>query len=400
MPPDPGAHRGVRALTRRLIVEADGGSRGNPGPAGYGAVVRDAVTGEVLAERAAGIGTATNNVAEYGGLIAGLTAALDLDPSEVEVRMDSKLVVEQMSGRWQVKHPSMRPLAREAVSLVQRLPRVRFSWIPRAENSHADRLANEAMDAAARGEVWRPGGDTGPADAADAWLASHEPTASLAPPNRLSGWDDPKAPPTTALLLRHGQTEMSIDKRFSGVSDPPLTEVGQAQAAAAATRLAGCGAVAVVSSPLLRTRETARHVADVLGLDVEVEPGLRETDFGDWEGYTFAEVRAKWPRELAAWLADSSVPPPFGESFDATTTRVRQARDRLLASYGGQTVVVVSHVTPIKTLLRLALDAPPSALYRLHLDLAALSEVLWHADGTAVVRSMNDTGHLRVDSVS
>lgn len=388
-----GANGDVMSSGRRLIVEADGGSRGNPGPAGYGAVVRDAVTGEVLAERAAGIGTATNNVAEYGGLIAGLTAAVELDPAEVEVRMDSKLVVEQMSGRWQVKHPSMRPLAREAVSLVQQLPRVRFSWIPRAENSHADRLANEAMDAAARGDVWRPGGDSGPADAADAWLAQHEPTASLAP-NRLSGWDDPKAPPTTALLLRHGQTEMSIDKRFSGVSDPPLTDVGQAQAAAAAARLAGSGATAVVCSPLLRTRETARHVADALGLDVVVEEGLRETDFGDWEGYTFADVKAKWPRELGAWLADTSVAPPFGESFDATATRVRQARDRVLAAYGGQTVVVVSHVTPIKTLLRFALDAPPAALFRLHLDLASISQVLWHADGSAVVRSMNDTGHL------
>jgi broad specificity phosphatase PhoE/ribonuclease HI len=379
---------------RRLIVEADGGSRGNPGPAGYGAVVRDAVTGEVLAERAAGIGTATNNVAEYGGLIAGLTAAVELDPSEVEVRMDSKLVVEQMSGRWQVKHPSMRPLAREAVSLVQKLPRVRFSWIPRAQNGHADRLANEAMDAAARGDVWRAGGDSGPPDAADAWLAEHEPAASLTPVNRLSGWNDPQAPPTTALLLRHGQTEMSVDKRFSGVSDPPLTETGLAQAAAAAARLAGCGAVAVVCSPLLRTRETARQVADVLGLEVTVEPGLRETDFGDWEGYTFAEVKERWPRELDAWLADTAVPPPFGESFDATATRVRQARDRVLSAYGGQTVVLVSHVTPIKTLLRLALDAPPSALYRLHLDLASLSEVQWHADGPAVVRSMNDTGHL------
>ena len=101
-------------MSRRLVVEADGGSRGNPGPAGYGAVVRDAVTGEVLAERAAGIGRATNNVAEYGGLIAGLTAAVELDPAEVEVRMDSKLVVEQMSGRWQVKHPAMKPLADEA----------------------------------------------------------------------------------------------------------------------------------------------------------------------------------------------------------------------------------------------------------------------------------------------
>ncbi len=385
-------------MTRRLIVEADGGSRGNPGPAGYGAVVRDAVTGEVLAERAAGIGRATNNVAEYGGLIAGLQAALELDPSEVEVRLDSKLLVEQMSGRWKVKHPSMKPLAAQASTLVRQIGRVRFSWIPRAQNSYADRLANEAMDAAAKGQVWRPGGDSGVADDADAWLTAHEPTASLsaAAPNRLSGWMDPAVAPTTTWLLRHGQTELSVQKRFSGVGDQALTEVGRAQAAAAAARLAPSGAVAVVSSPLRRAQQTAAVVGEALGLDVVVEQGLRETDFGDWEGYTFAEVREKWPRELAAWLADTAVAPPFGESFADTATRVRQARDRVLASYGGQRVVLVSHVTPIKTLLRLALDAPPSALYRMHLDLACLSEVQWFADGPAVVRSLNDTAHLPV----
>src|SRR4051795_8420379 len=142
-------------MGRRLLIEADGGSRGNPGPAGYGAVVRDGLTGEVLAERAAALGVATNNVAEYGGLIAGLRAALEFDPAEVEVRMDSKLVVEQMSGRWQVKHEGLRPLAREAAGLIAQLPQVRFSWIPREKNKHADRLANEAMDAAAVGAVWK-----------------------------------------------------------------------------------------------------------------------------------------------------------------------------------------------------------------------------------------------------
>ena len=373
---------------RRLIVEADGGSRGNPGPAGYGAVVRDAVSGQVLAERAAAIGTATNNVAEYGGLIAGLKAALELQPAEVEVRMDSKLVVEQMSGRWQVKHPSMKPLAREAASLVAQLPQVRFSWIPREKNKHADRLANQAMDAAARGEVWT-------ADPVDEWIAEHD-VAPVAPvaPNRLSGWQESPSPPTTTLLLRHGQTVLSVEKRFSGVGDQPLTDVGRAQAAAAAVRLSSCEAVAVVSSPVRRARETALLVGEALGLEVAYDEGFRETDFGDWEGYTFAEVRAKWPREMKEWLASTSVAPPFGESFDTTATRVRQARDRVLASYGGRTVVVVSHVTPIKTLLRFALDAPPAALYRMHLDLACLNEVQWFADGPAVVRSLNDTAHL------
>jgi probable phosphoglycerate mutase len=132
-----------------LVIEADGGSRGNPGPAGYGALVRDAESGAVLAERSEAIGIATNNVAEYQGLIAGLRAALELedsDATDIEVRMDSKLVVEQMSGRWRIKHPSMQPLAREAQELASELGAVRYIWVPRAQNTHADRLANLAMD--------------------------------------------------------------------------------------------------------------------------------------------------------------------------------------------------------------------------------------------------------------
>jgi probable phosphoglycerate mutase len=138
-------------VTRRLVVQADGGSRGNPGPAGYGAVVLDATTGEVLAEASESIGRATNNVAEYSGLIAGLQAAAAIARgADVEVRMDSKLVVEQMSGRWQIKHPDMRPLAAKARETARALGRVSYTWVPRSRNAHADRLANQAMDAAAK----------------------------------------------------------------------------------------------------------------------------------------------------------------------------------------------------------------------------------------------------------
>ena len=360
----------------KVRVEADGGSRGNPGPAGYGAVVLDPVSRAVLAERAASIGTTTNNVAEYGGLIAGLMAARDLGADEVEVRMDSKLVVEQMSGRWKVKHPSMKPLAQQAAALVREFAAVDFGWIPREENSLADRLANEAMDAAARGEVWRP-------------------APSAAAPNRLSGWQDAPGQPVTTLLLRHGQTPLSVDQRFSGSGDPSLTETGRAQAAAVAARLGARGGIdAVISSPLQRARATAEATARALHLEVVVEPDLRETAFGDWEGATFHEVKERWPQELDRWLADASVAPPGGESFDATAARVWAARDRIASAYPGQTVVLVSHVTPIKQLLRKALDAPSSALYRMHLDLACLSEVQWFSDGPAVVRSLNDTAHL------
>ena len=148
-------------MTRRLLVEADGGSRGNPGLAGYGAVVRDARTGEVLAEVSEAIGHATNNVAEYCGLLAGLRAAAKLAPgAETEVRMDSKLVVEQMSGRWRIKHPDLRPLAVEASQAARALGEVTYTWVPRERNTHADRLANEAMDTVAprrTGNGDRPG---------------------------------------------------------------------------------------------------------------------------------------------------------------------------------------------------------------------------------------------------
>ena len=129
----------------RFIVEADGGSRGNPGPAAYGAVVRDADTFQVLASEGLPIGRATNNVAEYRGLIAGLEMARELDPgAAVEVRMDSKLVIEQMAGRWRVKHPDMKPLALEASRL--RPPEVIWTWVPRDLNKAADTLVNRALD--------------------------------------------------------------------------------------------------------------------------------------------------------------------------------------------------------------------------------------------------------------
>ena len=136
-------------MGRELIVEADGGSRGNPGESGSGAIVIDAETGELLAEIAIYGGIASNNVAEYRGMIAGVRRALEIDPdASLTVRMDSKLVVEQMSGRWKIKHPAMAELAQEARSVLIGTP-VRFVWMPRLQNSHADKLANQAMDARA-----------------------------------------------------------------------------------------------------------------------------------------------------------------------------------------------------------------------------------------------------------
>ncbi|MEU4807314.1 bifunctional RNase H/acid phosphatase [Actinosynnema sp. NPDC023587] len=366
----------------KVVVEADGGSRGNPGPAGYGAVVRDAATGELLAERAEGIGVATNNVAEYRGLIAGLRAAVELGASAVVARMDSKLVVEQMSGRWQVKHPSMQPLAREAREVASGIASVSYEWIPRERNKVADRLANEAMDAqAGRAPAAKP---AAPGTASG--------TASGATP---VSWTGAVGEPTRLHLVRHGQTELSAARRYSGRGDPPLTDVGRRQAEAAAARLAKLdGVAAVVSSPLGRAAATAAAVGGALGVEVEALDGLIETDFGGWEGLTFAEAAEHDPDLHRRWLGDPSVAPPGGESFDVVHRRVRRTRDALITRFGGRDVVVVSHVTPIKSLLRMGLDAGPSLLYRLHLDLASLSVVEFYPDGHASVRLVNDTSHL------
>jgi ribonuclease H / adenosylcobalamin/alpha-ribazole phosphatase len=377
----------------RFIVEADGGSRGNPGPASYGAVVRDAETGQVLAERAEYIGIETNNVAEYRGLIAGLTAAREIDPdATVEARLDSKLVVEQLSGRWKVKHPSMRPLAVRARDILP-VEQVTYTWVPRELNKHADRLANEALDAQARGETWSE--STSGAALSVGSSTKHivdEAEDDPPPSNSIVGWDQDLGSPTTTLLLRHGETEHTIGRLFSGSggADPPLATTGLAQAAAAAAALTGRGITAIVSSPMRRARQTADAAASAVGLPVREIDELRECDFGEWEGHTFAEVRERWPQELAGWLGSTSVAAPGGESLDAVDRRVRRARDKVLARHSEGTVLVVCHVNPIKALVRVALGAPATALYRMELSPASLSRIEWYANGTASLRSFNE----------
>jgi len=133
------------------VIEADGGSRGNPGPAAYGTVVSDARDGSVLVEIGEFIGHDTNNVAEYRGLIAGLHFLREHDPAgAVEVRLDSKLVVEQMSGRWKIKKDTMRALALQARDAYSP-GSVTYVWVPRHENKSADALVNECLDQVARG---------------------------------------------------------------------------------------------------------------------------------------------------------------------------------------------------------------------------------------------------------
>jgi ribonuclease H / adenosylcobalamin/alpha-ribazole phosphatase len=359
---------------RRLIVEADGGARGNPGPAAFGAVVRDGVTGQVLAEVAETLGVTTNNVAEYRGLIAGLEAARAIDPeASVEARLDSKLVVEQMSGRWKIKNAALRPLALQANRILP-AGRVTYSWVPRAQNAHADRLLNAALDSL-------EAGDDQPSRVPAAPEQTPEPSD---PQNRLVGWVPQLGIPTRLLLLRHGQTVMTAARQFSGsgFDGPQLDATGREQAFRAARALADAGAVAVVASPLRRALETAEIVASELDLVAQVDDGWRECAFGAWEGLTFAQVGERFPAELAAWLATTAASAPGGESVDGLVARAAAARDRVVARYSGQAVVVVTHSLPIRAVVRLSLDAPPHAMFRMQPAPASVTELHVYPDGT------------------
>ena len=219
---------------------------------------------------------------------------------------------------------------------------------------------------------------SGKADAAGTWTGRGE------------------AVPTRIVLLRHGQSPLSVERRYSGRGNPELTELGREQAGAAAAAVAARypTATTIVSSPLARAASTASAVSGSLGLPVEVDDGFIETDFGSWEGMTFREAAERDPEVHRAWLGDPSVAPPEGESFDDVERRVHVALDGLLERAAGTTIVLVSHVTPIKMILKRALDAGPSLLFRLHLDLACLSVVDFWSDGGASVRLVNETSYL------
>jgi probable phosphoglycerate mutase len=362
-------------VPRSVLIEADGGSRGNPGPAAYGAVLLDAETRELIAERAEHLGVATNNVAEYSGLVAGLELFHQHTPdARLEVRMDSKLVVEQMSGRWKIKHQDMRALADRARALAP--AGTTYTWIPREQNKHADRILNAALDAQAAG---RP-----------APLASQPVQA----PVRPATTGPPGGTATTLLLVRHGVTGHTLDKRFSGGlggSDPGLVDEGRAQVRATGDWLAPlAGEIdTVVASPVRRTQESAEILAERLDKPLVLEPALAEMEFGSWDGMTFAEIRERHPDDLDAWLGSLDHAPGGGESLRVVEKRVVAWLERLLAEHEGRTVLAVSHVTPIKVLVAHALGAPLESVYRMETAPASVTVLSFFPDGNAALRMFN-----------
>lgn len=354
-PPAPGD-----ATARRLVVEADGGSRGNPGPAGYGALVREGDT--VLAERAEFIGVASNNVAEYSGLIAGLTAARQIDPRAlVEVRMDSKLVVEQMSGRWKIKHEDMRRLARHARDAF-RPQQVVYTWIPRAENSAADSLANQVMDS--RGQI-RTDHRPDPVAPQAAVPTADVPDGAPVPDVDVDAPSMSATDVLTLVLVSPGTTPRTpAEVAAVPELDAELTADGIELAAGAAALVDTIGddlwphlpvPSVLLSSPAVRAQQTATLISEITGLGAPTV----EHDF----------VRAL-PEESVAHLS----------------RRVRAVLSRLGAKHPGRTVVVAAHADIIATVAGIVADLPPGSWQALRI-----------APGTvSVVRSWEGGGEVHV----
>ena len=397
-------------MTKRVIIEADGGSRGNPGPAGSGAVLIDHETGSILAEIALFIGVATNNVAEYRAVLAAVELANEIVPeAELRVRMDSKLVVEQMSGRWKIKNEGMQELSTQmAAAIGSRV--ISFEWIPREQNTKADALANEAMDAESsviRKFIGEPGTATINivTEATKTTAADLEYNPEL--PSSVRAPRDVTKKLTTVILVRHGRTLLTETHKISGRGgeDPQLSALGREDATLVAGELVKVGQTgqfakilkptAVISSPIARTRETAQIIADRLGLKVSTNDEIAEIAFGDWDGHTNQEVAANWPELYNQWRGDVKIAPPGGgESLEQFDKRVQEGRRTILGQFEGQTVVVVSHVMPIRGFIKAAIDANWPAYWRISVAPCSITVLRFWGDEAAEVTVINHTSHL------
>jgi len=358
-------------MARHFICSADGGSRGNPGPAAYGAVVTE--NGKILHELYETIGIETNNVAEYSGLLAALRKVNEIDPTAtVEVHMDSKLVVEQMSGRWQIKHPGMRVLAKEARE-AHDPALVTYKWIPRDQNSHADRLANKALD-----------GDTSTPNA---------PQQKNFLTERLVSGEKP----TVIYFIRHGETILTPERRFSGAggSDPELSDIGIAQAKQVAAEIAARKPDLIIASPMVRTRQTAEEIQKTTGLEIHFDDSWVECAFGEWDGLTVADVQKLFPNEWQAWVSNTSFAPKGGESYEDVLERIQLPLGDLALDYPGKTVVVVTHNVVVKAVACAVMGVPIETFF--HIDVAPCSITTAHiypSDGLRALKSLSERSHI------
>lgn len=375
-----------------LTVRADGASRGNPGPASYGYVIYDS-SGQVVRDHGEAIGVATNNHAEYRGVIAALEFLNEAHPNEpVLIELDSKLVVQQLSGNWKVKHADIVPLVRRASELMGSRS-VELRWIPREQNADADAAANRALDAADPGLAAEPTGKAAGTSSDEAnELPSVQPRSIRAPRIR--------SPHTDFFLIRHGSTGQTEAGRISGGGEnPSLSERGLLEAervAGGLERLASRHRLelpsAVVHSPLERTAQTAARVAHPLSLPLLADPRLREIEFGNWEGLANEELD-RLP-ETSSWRGSLTARPPGGESIADLQQRVYESFFELVDRYSEQSVAVVTHMMPTRTMLALALGGLDSHFWSLQVNPASISVLRVFGREAFEIYSINSCDHL------
>ena len=373
----------LRDVGERVIyLYADGASRGNPGPAAYGVHIVDA-EGNPIADFGEGLGIATNNQAEYSGVIAGLRYLTTTEYREVTIRLDSKLVVEQLSGRWKIKNSNMQELAIEAQALLREFE-AKFEWVPREQNSHADANANKALD----------DGDFSSSPAANLELSAIQPRSIRAPRQNQE--------PTTIAVVRHGHTVNTEKNLISGGqgTDPQLSELGLFEANAAAAQLPlllsefGLPELSVVyHSPMVRTTQTAEALA--MGkLEMLADARLKEIGFGDWEMLEMAQLETDELELVSAWRGSLDVAPPGGESVNDMQGRVWSALEEIIDQNRGKSVAVATHMMPTRAFAAAAFRGAKNAYFNLNSSPGGISIYRFFDMNFAEVFVMNSCQHL------
>ena len=368
-----------------LLIQADGASKGNPGPASYGAVLFWG-DGSLALELFDAIGIATNNHAEYRAVIAGLEAAKQLaleDPGlrTIHIQMDSKLVVEQLSGRWKIKNSDLQQLAIYAQQLMRDFE-VKLEWIPREMNSHADELANRAL----RTEILTP--------------VSSEPFGVIQPKSVRAPRQRSK--PVVVWAIRHGHTEMTESGLISGGgTNPGLSEFGHTETERIAAEIRRISQLfdlplptSVLHSPQLRATETASKIAREFDLVPVAEPNLREIEFGSWEGLSMENLSGISAAEVSRWRGSMDYRPPEGESVQDMETRVGLVLENVVAEQR-ESVAIVAHMMPMRAIYRAATKASAVANWSTNFLPASVSVYRFFGLEFAEVFAVNSTGHLQ-----
>jgi len=367
-----------------IFLYADGASRGNPGPAAYGVHIEDA-SGNTIADLGEVLGIATNNQAEYAGVIAGLRYLSTTSHRVVTIRMDSKLVVEQLAGNWKINNPQLRELADQAKELLRGFD-VKLEWIPRESNYKADANANEALDS----------GDFSSAPDAFLELASVQPRSIRAPRQYVE--------PTTVVVVRHGHTVNTEKNLISGRdgTDPALSSLGEKEAAAAAGEIPKLleffslpAAQVVIHSPMKRTTQTAKAIAQALHVDMMDDERLKEIGFGEWEMLEMSILETDSIDLVASWRGSLTVKPPGGESILEMQGRVWESLSKAIEHYRGGTVVISTHMMPTRAVAAAALRGSDWIYFNLNTSPGGVSIYRFFGMEFAEIFTQNYCAHLR-----